>query len=196
MEIGDIDSAWSAAFDETLARGTQHKFQHITFRTFLRPRDVIQFCNVALAEAKRRSPTDPHVQISNLDLKNCRMDYSRYLVRELDDEIAEAHPKWQTYLEVLRAVGHAKFTVGEFEQGYVIANAKTALDKTPEEIMELFYDFSIIGFEKKAASGSGLTHHFKYQDESVLFERTARSYLVHRGLKEFLGITETGSQDE
>ncbi len=64
-----------------------------------------------------------------------------------------------------------------------------------DEALQFLYRYSIIGFERKAPTGSGLVHHFRYQDEEVLFEPDARSFMVHRGLKEVLGLTETLSDD-
>lgn len=110
------DRAWASVFHPKLMRGTQHKFQHISYRSFLRPRDIITFCNLALKEAKLRVERDPAAiaMITNEDIRAARSKYSRYFKFELDDEISEAHPEWQQYLEVLRSVGAAKFEMGEY----------------------------------------------------------------------------------
>lgn len=118
------------------------------------------------------------------------------MLRELDDEIAEATPDWQANLEVLRSVGAAKFSRADFDKGYAVAASKIHLTLSPDEVLEFFYLYSLLGFERKAPGGSGLTHHFRYQDETVLFDPQARSFLVHRGLKEVLGITETIGSDD
>lgn len=45
---------WENIADPALMRGSQSKWNHILARTFLRPRDVIKFLNIALKEAKKR----------------------------------------------------------------------------------------------------------------------------------------------
>lgn len=193
LELENLTSAWDAAFDSQLTRGTQHKFQHMTYRTLLRPRDIIRFCNDALEAAQARLLASEAAGglISNADIKAARAPYSSYLKRELDDEIAEAQPKWDNLPEVLRSIGAAKFEREDFARGFARAEKKLEMPLSMDEALQFLYRYSIIGFERKAPTGSGLTHHFRYQGEEVLFERDARSFLVHRGLKEVLGLTET-----
>ncbi len=189
------EGAWEEAFEDRLTRGTQHKFHHITFRTFLRPRDVIQFCNFALAEAKDRAEREGgegELKITNDDIKAARGSYSEYFQLELDDELGEAEPKWEEGLEVLKAIGAASFTRKDFDAAYQRIASRTRLPwGGPEELLGFFYDFSVVGFEKTRSSGSGRSHHFRYQGESVKLVPDARSFLVHRGLKESLDISET-----
>jgi hypothetical protein len=59
-----------------LMRGTQKKFNHITARTYLRPRDMIQFCNSCLDEARR----DDSQLIENEHIARARGAYSSALV--------------------------------------------------------------------------------------------------------------------
>lgn len=49
-------STWHSIEDSSLMRGSQSKWSHIVSRTFLRPRDVIQFLNFALEKAVRELP--------------------------------------------------------------------------------------------------------------------------------------------
>lgn len=194
LGVENLDDAWDSAFDDQLTRGTQHKFQHMTFRTFLRPRDVIQFANLALTAAQTRASMEAEskddLRITNLDIKTARVPYSTYFRRELDDEIAAVEPSWQHYLEVLRTVGAAKFTRANYERAFEIAHRKFDLKLSIEDSLSLLYQFSILGFER-AVTGAGFIYQFRYLDPSVPFESDASYFYVHRGLKETLGLTET-----
>lgn len=193
LGVDDIEEAWGNAFDPQLTRGTQHKFQHMTFRTFLRPRDVIQFANLALAEAKKRSNSEAWghpLLITNDDLKAARVPYSNYFRDELDDEISAVDASWQRLLDILRRVGSARFLLEEYSTAYEFVTNRSPLELTVEDSLGFLYRYSIIGFER-AITGAGIIHQFKYQDEAVSFEADAASFLVHRALKETLGLTET-----
>ena len=84
-------------------RGSQSKWNHVLSRTFLRPRDVIKFLNVALSVEKNRirsfvaalvDKTEPQLtRIENEDITYARDEYSRYLKAELDDEIIAHWPQ-------------------------------------------------------------------------------------------------------
>jgi hypothetical protein len=172
---------WARAFDDDVMRGTQHKFNHMTFRSYLRPRDIIKFANCALNEYKQRlarvpaNGTGSLSLMSNSDIISARKEYSRYLLSELDDEIAATTPRWNDYMEVLRQIQATRFTRQTFDEAYARVVARV----------------SIIGFERSAGA-SGLEHHFRYLDETISFNPDARSFMVHRGLKEALELRETG----
>lgn len=91
--------SWQDIIDEQLMRGSQNKWSHIVARTLNRPRDVIQFLNVALRTAKRRN--DPSIVLLNEDIVNSRTDYSAYFKREFDDEILPHWPQWEEALHSL-----------------------------------------------------------------------------------------------
>ncbi|HKM52207.1 MAG TPA: hypothetical protein VJY33_02290, partial [Isosphaeraceae bacterium] len=74
---------WDSVATPSLMRGSQTKWNHILSRTFLRPRDVIKFLNVALGEAKKRHYRP--LLLDNKDIINAREQYSAYLKSELDD---------------------------------------------------------------------------------------------------------------
>ena len=109
---GEGTVSWDAVFDETKEMpGRQTKYQHICDRTFLRPRDMIKFCNEVLGAYKRRGEGGP---FTNEDVHAARESYSDYLLRELDDEIAKHVPQYKEYLEVVGAVGRDHFTRDQF----------------------------------------------------------------------------------
>jgi hypothetical protein len=188
----EVRDPWAHAFDNSIMRGTQHKFQHMPFRSFLRPRDIIRFANSALEEFKRRTGGRGNDLISNVDIKNARKAYSEYLRDELGDEISSSFPEWKDYLNVLRRIGWTRFNRQKFNQAYESVKRRLSLSKTADEALYFFYEYSIIGFQR-AAGAAGLVQHFRYQDENVRFNPEAREFIVHRGLKEALELRETGT---
>ena len=70
-----------------------------------------------------------------------------------------------------------------------------AFDHGPDELLEFFYRYSIVGFER-AAGAAGLEHHFRYLDETSRFNPKASSFMVHRGLKEALELRDAGDAVE
>jgi len=134
--------------------------------------------------------------ITNLDVTAARKAYSRYLLSELDDEIAAASPRWGDYVEVLRRLQATRFTYEAFEAAYEdVKRRGVTPDQGVDELLALFYRYSIIGFER-AAGASGLEHHFRYLDETIRFNPKAASFMVHRGLKEALELRDAGEAIE
>jgi hypothetical protein len=88
---GEETIRWTDVFDESKQMtGRQTKYDHICDRTFLRPRDMIQFCNEILAVYK--AADEKSDAFANEHIINARQAYSRYLLQELDDEIHKHVP--------------------------------------------------------------------------------------------------------
>ena len=64
---------WNDLDDESLIRGKQSKWSHIISRTFLRPRDVIQFLNCALNVALKIVPASDF--FDNDDIQKARTPF-------------------------------------------------------------------------------------------------------------------------
>lgn len=193
LELPSTDlTPWNKAFDMQLMRGTQHKFHHITTRTYLRPRDVIKFCNSTLDAAKTRfRRKKPASQIiTNEDIRNARSSYSQYLIRELDDEIAPSQRDWKNYLEILRKIRTTTFSADDFIQAHNELQTSLSLKLGAREALALFYKYSILGFERLRGGSAGYYYHFRYFDETIIFDNQSSRYMVHRGLKEGLGLVE------
>lgn len=184
---------WTKAFDPQLTKGTQHKFHHMTFRGHRRPRDLIKFANEALLAAKHRiAHGDDRLLIINEDINQARRPYSQYLIKELDDEIAPVVPNWQDYLELLRRIGVTRWTREALSQALEALGPSLGLAKTLDEILAMFYRYSIVGFQRigRGGTGAGYYEHFRYMDESIRFDAKSPSFLVHRGLREALELLE------
>jgi hypothetical protein len=184
----DSSDPWGEVFSSQLMRGTQKKFNHITTRTYLRPRDMIQFCNSCLDEARR----DDSPLIENEHIARARGAYSEYLVNELDDEIHDVRSNWRDYLDVLRRVHKMRFTRDEFDAAYIaLRQEKSGI--TGDDALDLLYRFSIVGFTKFGGGGyGGSAVAFRYKDPAVSFDPSATRFHVHAGLKDALELVESG----
>jgi hypothetical protein len=102
---------WDDVFDIQDMTGRQSKYAHITDRTFLRPRDMIKFCNEILAVHEPGGE-----KFTNADLIAARSGYSTYLRQELVDEIHKHVEQYQDYLQVLINIRDLRFSKTDFER--------------------------------------------------------------------------------
>jgi hypothetical protein len=131
----------------------QKKYQHILDSTFLRPRDIIRFCNTILAHFKGRklSTGSSSQRFDNTDVHGARVEYSDYFIKELDDEIHKHVPNYKDYLEILRSIGTWHFERKRFEDEF---RARSSTD--PGAALQHLFTFSIldfIGLEVVATAG-------------------------------------------
>jgi hypothetical protein len=126
--LGDDDGGqvkWEDVFNESREMpGHQTKYDHMRDRTYLRPRDVIKFANCALGKYRERvaeingQDGDDLIKIDNIDIHNARVEYSEYLLREIDDEVHKHLPDYERHLDVLRALGKWQFDNAEYHEAY------------------------------------------------------------------------------
>lgn len=183
---------WLEVFDDDVMRGTQHKYSHMAQRTYLRPRDLIQFGNLCLDAARERlgNNAEGSSRVTNEDVTTARFAYSKYLRDELDDEIHAHYPNWEQWMELLRRVGTLTFRRSEFDAACDKAT-KLAEGRSPAEILEALYTFSIIGFSRFGGRGRGGTNEYwRYREPEVAFDADAPYFKVHPGLKEHLDLKE------
>ena len=150
--------------------GHQSKYDHMRDRTYLRPRDMIKFCNCALDEFKRRKTTEDNgareKKIDNVDVHNARLVYSEYLLQEIDDEVHKHLPDYERHLDVIRALGKWQFDRNEYEQALEEQYRDCPL--TVGEALERLYDFSFIGFYRAGGRGfGGSEYYFRYREGRV-----------------------------
>jgi hypothetical protein len=180
---------WSVAFDDERMRGTQQKYKYMAARTYLRPRDMIQFANLSLAAAQKRLRSDPGGarKLTNDDIYAAREPYSHYLVREFDDEFAGASTGWKEILEVIRRLHKEVFGRDEFNTEFAkLQNWGQSAD----DVLESLYMFGLIGFIKRGGRAGGTDIVFRYKSPSVALDPEASQFRVHPGLKEYLGVVE------
>lgn len=184
-----LKDPWPLVFDDQVMRGTQHKFKHMASRTYLRPRDMIQFSNCCLDAART---ADAH-RIENRHIVDARPRYSQYLVNELEDEMSEAVPDWPRLFDVLRRIHHLRFTPKEFKVAYSDLHVPKTTGVNSDAALEALFRFSVIGFTKTGGAGyGGSAVAFRYRDPLLNFDPGARTLHVHVGLKEALELVEAG----
>ncbi len=194
--LGDSDIekvSWEDVFDETKEMpGHQTKYKHILDRTYLRPRDIIKFCNATLEQYKARSqslllPSVDSSKIENADVNKARLEYSEYLRNELDDEIHKHLPNYREYLELLRSLGNWQFERKQFEEVYKKQGELLHADSS--KVLEELYEFSLIGFYRAGGRGYGGSEYvFRYQNPRTQFDKTSVRFRVHLGLVDTLGL--------
>jgi hypothetical protein len=181
--------SWNDIDDSALMRGSQSKWSHIVARTFLRPRDVIQFLNYTL-EYGLKTMEDGDV-FENSDIIAAREPYSRYLKQELDDEIGPHWPQWAEAVQALSEMATMTFGREEFDQAW--SKRRASKDRDADSALETLYQFSVIGYRRGIGSGgSGWT--FQYTDPDAGWDNAATRMKVHSGLKEFAKLREERAQ--
>jgi len=179
---------WEDVFDESqLMTGKQSKYSYITDRTFLRPRDAIQFCNEILKSHNLNE--DRESLISNKEINDAKADYSKYFLDELDDEIHKHVPKYENILEIIKSIGYHQFDMEDFENAIKKKRSLFSEEITTYDSLKNLFEFSIIGYYKAGGSGYGGSEYiFKYKNTRAQFEEGAKTYRVHPGLIDFLGL--------
>ena len=181
------DTPWDELFDESQQMtGKQTKYNYMRERTFLRPRDMIKFCNTVLSVHKYQSADAD--KFTNKDIIEAQNDYSEYLINELDDEIHKNVPEYKKYLEVIRDIGYAQFPKEKFDETYELRRKALNLSASPTDAMNSLFDFSIIGFQAVGGRRGGSDFVFKYKDEKATFSDRSALYRVHWGLRETLQL--------
>jgi hypothetical protein len=178
--------SWSDIEDGTVMRGSQPKWNHIVSRTFLRPRDIIQFLNCALEISLRRNAESDF--FDNDDIQQAREPYSRYLKQELDDEIG---PHWESWTDALRVFSELvtiTFAKSDFQAAYEQRKSKSNVYDA-DEALEKLYQFSVIGYRRGIGKG-GSGWVFQYTDPQAGWDNGTTRLKVHPGLKEFAKLRE------
>jgi len=178
--------AWEDVFDEQKQMPSrQSKYRHICDRTFLRPRDMIRFCNEVLDVYKASPQTDE--RFDNSCIHGAREGYSDYLLNELDDEIAKHVPAYKDYLEVVKEIGSVQFSAETFADAW---NRRAELASvSPISALNDLFEFSVVGYLKPGGRGGGSEYVWRYLDSRARFNPTADTYRVHPGFKEAFDLT-------
>lgn len=187
----NFERNWNEIFENNNIGKNQLKWNFIIERTFVRPRDIIKFLNLALDMAKERLHSHPETidKITNEDIHNIRAKYSTYLFEELKDEISSKYPDYNQYLEILRNIHKVVFTREEFLQSYGAIKERIGINEDSDTLLARLYEFSIIGFYKPGGGGyGGAEYRFQYKSDLQAFNPQAINFKVHYGFKEYLEL--------
>jgi len=180
-EVLGNEGSWDTLFNETrqMAR-FQTKYDFICERGFLRPRDMIQYCNEVL-HTFHQSPSD--AGFDNELVRAAEETYSRYFMQELEDELHKHSKSYEKYFEVLKGLSNVGFSRDEFANAW--DERRTIFDnsETPLKALEALFEFSVIGYLATGGRGAGSKYIWRYLEPRVRFNGDAQKYQVHLGLK-------------
>ncbi len=185
---------WEDIFDETKEMpGHQTKYRNIIDHTYLRPRDIIKWCNEILTQYKVRvnneNGTISNYKFDNIDINKARTEYSNYFLEELDDELHKHIPMYKEYLEIFKSLGKWQFNREELNNIFEEKKTASLSETNLINILREFFEFSLIGFYRAGGKGYGGSGYvFKYIDPRAQLDETAQLYRLHRGLIDVLGL--------
>jgi hypothetical protein len=169
-------------FEPGEMRGSTKPFDYIVKRTFLRPREVLQF----IEEAIRR--TDPDAAyISKDSIRAAETQYSRWKVEDLRQEFARVYPElFGGLLGVLQQEYHRYDSMDQLVE-LIRRKRPDFLEKhTERELLETLFETSVIGFRLRDSG----TIRYKSEDLNLLLPAEAAVY-VHQSLRKGLDVVES-----
>jgi hypothetical protein len=176
ISIGDI-------FEEGDMRGSIAPFNYIVKRTFLRPREVIQF----LQECQKRSAIDTS-EISKDTIREAEERYSSWKVEDLKQEYRRVFPRFGDLVEALRQTQHRYNSVTDFLTVLEEKDKELCREYSSRQLMMRLFDASIIGVRL----GNSGTARFRCEDADLLLPATGSVY-IHQSLYKGLSIREARS---
>jgi hypothetical protein len=187
----DAAIMWKDVFDEDQQMGgKQSKYKYMCDRTFLRPRDMIAFCNSTLNKYAARGVIK--LKFANEDVLQGEQAYSEWLYKEIEDEIHKHFPDYKSALQCLRDLERLAFSGKNFDDSWVERQKNTRkLEYGSAHALEFLYNFSIIGFHQRGGAGGGTKLSWKYKDVAREFDRRATDFRVHPGFKKVLDLRQS-----
>lgn len=177
------DISINEIFEEGDMRGSIAPFNYIVKRTFLRPREVIQF----LQECQKRSAFDA-TEISKDVIREAEERYSNWKVEDLKQEYRRLFPSFGELIESLRQTQHRYDSVDAF-LALLEEKAKDLCEEySSRELMMRLFDASIIGVRL----GNAGTARFRCEDADLLLPASGSVY-IHQSLYKGLNIREARS---
>jgi len=172
-------------FEEGEMRGSILPFNYLVKRTFLRPREVIQFLQ-ACANIAGRDATE----ISKEHIRQAEERYSAWKVEDLKQEYRRLHPDFESALEALRQGLHRYDSLEEFEK-FLRGRIPQIIERIGSRpIIELLFNASVIGVRL----GNAGSPRFRCEDSGLVLPASGAVY-VHQSLYRGLSIREKRGTD-
>lgn len=173
-------------FEPGEMRGSISPFNYIVKRTFLRPREVLQFLDECIRRAGQEATLIAKDQIREAEEK-----YSAWKVEDLKQEYRRLYPEFEEIVETLRQAQHRYDSFEEFE-----AHLKERAPKLVEMmgvrlIIERLFNASAIGV-RLANAGSP---RFRSEDSDFMLPAVGAIY-VHQCLYKGLNLREKRTHDD
>lgn len=173
--------SWGDVFSDAQMRSRQAQLSYMVKRTMLRPRDMIQFCSSALAEAKKQGAS----LIDNEHIYSAERPYSDYMRKEIQDESKALNYPIDELFGVLRELRLDVFGRDDFLE---ICDQKQI--ENGELALQMLIDLSVLGVYRTGGRGGGSTVMFRYEAEPWEKLEPSPKLRVHPALKYILGLTE------
>jgi hypothetical protein len=167
-------------FEDGDMRGSIAPFNYLVKRTFLRPREVLQF----LKECMRTAGSGA-IEITKDHVREAEERYSSWKVEDLKQEYRRVHPQFERLLEALRQGTHRFDSIEEFN-AYLEEKAPDPCEQLGTRgAVEVLFNASVIGVR---VSNSG-SPRFRCEDSDLVLPSSGGVY-VHQGLYKGLSIVE------
>ncbi|HDT5886770.1 P-loop ATPase, Sll1717 family [Aeromonas dhakensis] len=167
-------------FEDGDMRGSISPFNYLVKRTFLRPREIIQFLQLC---QKRTMPTATF--ISKDTIRNAEELYSAWKIDDLKQEYRRVFEDFDELIESLRQTQHRFDSIGEFTD-FLTKKTPRLVDKYgTRELMKRLFDASIIGVRLRDAGVA----RFRCEDPDLLLPSNGSVY-IHQSLYKGLNISE------
>jgi hypothetical protein len=162
-------------------RGSISPFSYIVKRTFLRPREVLQYFEAMLSVSDKTKS-----QFSKDDVRAAEDRYSSWKVDDLKQEYRRVFPEFDSLLECLRQGGHRYESINQLQAMFEAKVPELVRERSARTLVDVLFETSVIGVR---LSDQGATR-FKCEDPDLALPASGAVY-VHQSLYRGLSIRET-----
>lgn len=172
-------------FEPGEMRGSIAPFNYIAKRTFLRPREILQFLDECIRRAGQSA-----TEITKDNIREAEERYSSWKVEDLKQEYRRLYPDFEEIVETLRQAQHRYDTFEEFE-AHLRGRAPQLVEKLGvRRVIERLFNASAIGV-RLADAGSP---RFRSEDSDLMLPAVGAIY-VHQGLYKGMNLREKRAKD-
>jgi len=186
FQTNEVDLIWKTLFESYVDQ--KDSFKYITDRTLKRPREVIQFCNLALSIAQDNNNT----KISQQDIKAAEARYSTWKLDDLVNEFKIQYPFLRDVLGIFQGFDKS-FSKKRISERYKEAQ-KFLVERFPE-LISLDLDLLLqllfaIGFIGAKVNGSEIYVHDDPDRPRIILAHleNIEAFLVHPAFHLALGL--------
>ncbi|MBN9529811.1 MAG: hypothetical protein J0H82_26625 [Alphaproteobacteria bacterium] len=176
----------SELFEPGEMRGSIAPFNYIAKRTFLRPREILQFLDECIRRAGQNA-----TEITKDNVREAEEKYSSWKVEDLKQEYRRLYPDFEDIVEILRQAQHRYDTFTEFETHLHDRSPELVKKLGLRLIIERLFNASAIGV-RLAGAGSP---RFRSEDSDLVLPAVGAIY-VHQCLYKGLSVREKRARDE
>lgn len=180
------DRIWNSIFESRILN--KDSFDYVIERTMMRPRELIQFCNNALAIAQSSS----HSKITKQDILSAEDQYSSWKLNDITSEFAIQYPFLEDLLGLFQGY-KVSFTREEIEKRYdaikdILENKHDDIKHlTINRLLQILYIIGFIGVGVNNNIESHKREVYVYDDPKLIAAQQDRMY-IHPAFHQALGI--------